>query len=130
MGLTRGLFDDAPPRKTVYDLRREECARTRAIFGAYPVAPGWKGADTSEEAARTTPATLLRAQVQRVLARHPASADQVADALGLDVLAIRPRVSELRAMGRVVDSGQRTVNRSGKRAVVWRWVEEHHAEEI
>lgn len=47
------------------------------------------------------------------------SADQVAVLMEEDKLSIRPRISELRQCGRIKDTGSRTTNSSGKRAVVW-----------
>jgi len=48
------------------------------------------------------------------------SADQCAYVLGRSVLSIRPRFSELNAADLIEDSGTRTLNDSGKRAIVWR----------
>ena len=44
--------------------------------------------------------------------------DEVAARLGLSVLTVRPRCSELMRRGRVVDSGTRRVNASGRKAKV------------
>jgi hypothetical protein len=119
--VTRRLFDDEPAPKSIWQIHAEECAQTAALFGgtAYPARPGWKGTDTSREAAATTPADTLRDRVLAVLADGPRSADAIADTLRVDILAIRPRVSELHQMGKVRDTGVRAINRSGKRAVVW-----------
>ena len=40
--------------------------------------------------------------------------------LGESVLAIRPRFSELRALGQITDTGARRINDSGRSAIVWR----------
>jgi predicted transcriptional regulator len=88
----------------------------------YPVAPGWKRTDTSREAAETTNAATLRAKVLRVLANGPLTADECAAAMRCPILSIRPRLSELRELGKVEDSGERRFNSSGKRAIVWRLV--------
>lgn len=88
----------------------------------YPESAGFKVAgSTSEEAARTVDAGTLRADVLRHLREHgKATADEVADALGHSILGIRPRLSELRVMGRVRDSGERGINEcSGKSAIRW-----------
>jgi hypothetical protein len=47
------------------------------------------------------------------------TADEVAARLDRDILSIRPRVSELAAQERIIDSKQRRKNRSGKNAIVW-----------
>ncbi|MEM7121911.1 MAG: hypothetical protein AAF563_11580 [Pseudomonadota bacterium] len=44
--------------------------------------------------------------------------DEVASRLGLSVLTVRPRCSELMRHGRIVDSGTRRVNASGRKAKV------------
>ena len=50
----------------------------------------------------------------------PMTADGVADNLALSCLSIRPRLSELRRLGRIVPTGERRANASGKLATVWR----------
>lgn len=46
--------------------------------------------------------------------------DECADRLGIDKLSIRPRFSELAALSKIADTGERHVNpSSGKRAIVW-----------
>ena len=44
--------------------------------------------------------------------------EEVAARLGLSVLTVRPRCSELMRRGRIVDSGTRRVNASGRKAKV------------
>lgn len=39
--------------------------------------------------------------------------------LGLSILSVRPRITELARDGKVRDSGDRRHNASGKRAIVW-----------
>jgi hypothetical protein len=90
----------------------------------YPDEPGWKESETSKEAAEDI---ALRAGTLRRLAydfilRHPYhTADEVAAALDESPLAIRPRISELRLQGLIVNDG-RGLNRSGKAAHLWRAV--------
>lgn len=94
----------------------------------YPRQAGWKAPGTSAAAAASVDAAALRVRVQAVLARlGPLTADEVAEALkppGMKVeefrLSIRPRCSELRLAGRIVDTGLRRRNRSGHMAAVWR----------
>lgn len=92
--------------------------------GAYPYSPGFKSRDTSRQAASSINANVLRA---KVLAKFQTpgcwmTADEVAEALGIDKLSIRPRCSELSAKGKIMDSGHRRKNASGKSAIVWRLV--------
>jgi predicted ArsR family transcriptional regulator len=50
----------------------------------------------------------------------PQTADEVDEALGESVLAVRPRVSELVRENLVVATGMRRPNKSGRTAWVWR----------
>jgi hypothetical protein len=87
----------------------------------YPDSPGFKEGDTSREAAE---AMAVRAGTLRRLAydwicKHPHhTADEVAEALDESPLAIRPRISELRIAGLIINDG-RGLNRSGKAAHLW-----------
>lgn len=89
----------------------------------YPNTPGHKGTDTSRDAAKSmeSAAGTLRRMALDKIKQSPAglTADQCADRLNEGVLSIRPRLSELRRFGLIMDSGRRGVNASGKRAVVW-----------
>lgn len=89
---------------------------------AYPDAPGFKARDTAAEAAEAMrdTAPVLRARCLSVLERsNGLTADEVAGRLGVSILSVRPRVSELTRLGKVRDSGDRRANVSGKRAIVW-----------
>jgi predicted ArsR family transcriptional regulator len=89
---------------------------------AYPDAPGAQDRDTSRDAAAeiAPQAPILRARALDVLERsNGLTADQVAARLGLSILSIRPRVTELARLGKVRDSGERRLNISGKKAIVW-----------
>jgi predicted ArsR family transcriptional regulator len=89
----------------------------------YPKHPGFKErGSTSEDAARSVGANRARALrdvVLNVIQWMPRTADEVAQALGMNVLTIRPRVAELRRMGKIEPSGARRPNASGKKATVW-----------
>lgn len=85
----------------------------------YPEVAGFKRPGTSSDAARSIDAGTLRAKVLDELGRAPGTADEVATRLRIDKLSIRPRCSELAALGKIEDSGLRHLNSSGKRAVVW-----------
>ncbi len=87
----------------------------------YPTGPGHRDTDTSREAASdmASRVTGLRLAVLGAL-REDRTADECAAALGESVLAIRPRLTELKRLGRITDTGERRANASGKRAIVWR----------
>ena len=88
----------------------------------YPHQPGAQHRDTSraaaDEVAQTAP--LLRAKALAVVEQsNGLTADEVAGRLGLSILSIRPRLTELSRLGKVRDSGARRRNASGKNAIVW-----------
>lgn len=88
----------------------------------YPNAPGARDRDTSRAAAAEIAQEVpqLRARALAVLERsNGLTADEVAGRLGLSILSIRPRVTELARLGKVRDSGQRRPNASGRMATVW-----------
>lgn len=89
-------------------------------YQPYPFSPGFKRAGTSSDAAKSIDAKTLRGQVLAELSKAPGTADEIASRLNIDKLSIRPRCSELAAMGRVEDSGDRRRNESRKSAIVWR----------
>lgn len=81
---------------------------------------GWKGQDTSKEAAQSTDAATLRKQVLAVFtSTSEYTADEVAALLGRDILSIRPRISELYASGFLAITDKKRKNASGKNAKVW-----------
>ena len=88
----------------------------------YPCAPGAQDRDTSQAAAESVApeAHQLRAKALAVLERsNGLTADEVAGRLGLSILSIRPRLTELSRLGKVRDSGLRRRNASGRNAIVW-----------
>jgi len=86
---------------------------------------GHRGVDTSIEGANHVNADLPRLQrlVRTAIAlagANGATGDEVAEALEWDRFRVRPRTSELRAQGKIVDSGRRRKNAvSGVSAIVW-----------
>lgn len=88
----------------------------------YPALPGYKAGDTSAAAAdsMTESAPILRERCLDRLRMGPASADEVAAWLGVSILAIRPRFSELHKAGAIIDTGDRRPNACGRSAKVWR----------
>lgn len=91
---------------------------------SYPFEPGSKTGGTSEKAAgeMRSRAETLREMAYDELRLSDLTADEVAANIGESVLAIRPRLSELRVQNRIVDTGTRRYNVSGKSANVWRAV--------
>lgn len=86
----------------------------------YPHAAGYKDCDTSKKAAETIDANRLRGQCLHALkVMGAATSDAVADYLDESVLSIRPRFTELSKLGKIIDTGQRRPNRSGRHAKVW-----------
>lgn len=83
---------------------------------------GYRNMDTSQEAAEAAEGTssLWRLMVLQDLSMHgPSTADEVAARLNQSVLKIRPRVSELRNQRKIIDTGTRRRNATGKSAAVW-----------
>ena len=91
------------------------------MIQTYPESPGFKVAGTSQESAKKNDgrAVILREAVFDALKVGPATADELAERIGENVLSVRPRVSELRAKGRLIDTMVRRRNASGHRAIVW-----------
>ena len=89
----------------------------------YPSEPGVKthATETSQQAACAIKpdAFTLRQKCLAALKGAAMTADEVAELLGVDRLAIRPRLSELNAMRKIEATLFRRKNNSGKKAVVW-----------
>lgn len=83
---------------------------------------GSKTGGTSAEAAKKIHARRLQEKALSVLQRSPGglTADEIAAALDLSILSIRPRISELKKQGRVEKTRVRRRNASGMSASVWR----------
>lgn len=88
------------------------------LFNPYPETPGYRDTDTSFEAAESINAHTLREMAMVTLATRASTADECATANGISVLAMRPRLSELKRMGKIKDTGLRRLNTSGKKAIV------------
>jgi predicted transcriptional regulator len=87
----------------------------------YPDHPGAQGDATSQEAAdKVAPeAGTVREACLRILkALGPMTADEVATQLGLSVLTVRPRITELKRKGLARSTADRRENVSGMSAVV------------
>lgn len=90
----------------------------------YPNEAGHRGVDTSVAAAASINDVLPRLQLSVLgvivgAGQHGSTADEVAMALGWERFRVRPRTSELRKAGRIVDSGRRRDSQSGVASIVW-----------
>jgi hypothetical protein len=89
----------------------------------YPVQPGWKARDTARAAADATAPRAPRLRqlcLDALRLSDGLTADECASQINIDKLSIRPRFSELAALGRIIETSERRKNESGKFAVVWR----------
>lgn len=90
----------------------------------YPDVPGFKTSGPSEDAAAAIAprAPRIRDAVLDVIvnSRVDPTADEIASTLGLSILTVRPRVSELRRLGDIKATGNRRCNGSGMTASTWR----------
>jgi hypothetical protein len=92
---------------------------------SYPHTPGHRSVDTSIAAAADIAPKQPRLQAMvlsavRLAGDRGLTTDECAVMLNISVLSARPRFSELRVLGKIVDSGLRRLNCSGRHAVVWR----------
>lgn len=87
---------------------------------AYPHAAGYQARDTSKAAAAVVPVGTLQDRTLAVIAKsNGLTADETAGRMGLSILSVRPRVTELARLGKVRDTGERRANGSGRKAIVW-----------
>lgn len=78
--------------------------------------------DTAKAAAKSTDATRLEGLVLEELRKAEPdglTTEELADRLGISLVSVSPRLRPLVNKGRVIDSGGRRRNRSGKKAIVW-----------
>jgi hypothetical protein len=87
----------------------------------YPRNAGYKKTTTSKDAAESvdTRVALLRTRCCHLLMFGEYTADELANLMGESILSVRPRMSELKRMGFIQDTGTRRLNASGKGAIVW-----------
>lgn len=92
----------------------------------YPEVAGHKGRETGIASAelieKSGRASRLRDRVLAAIKVKAMTADECAEQLGESVLSIRPRLSELAGQGKLMDTGVRRDNASGRSAIVWRAV--------
>lgn len=90
---------------------------------SYPHTPGHKGtSDTGRIAAeRYAPKALTkRAKVLEQLAHGAQTAEEIAEALDDHWYLVRPRLSELKALGLAIETGEHGTGALGGRVNVWR----------
>ena len=107
----------------LFSIPRSPRDRHPGEADAYPHRPGWKRTDTSRDAAAVFGFIALTMRDQCLAALQedgPATSDEIAVKIGRPYMSVRPRLTELQAMGLVVDSGQRRLNPQRVRTVVWR----------
>lgn len=99
----------------------------------YPESPGAKREGPAAEAARSLDRAHiaeLQQDILRVIDQNGAlTTDGVAALLQVDRYRVRPRMSELVAMGLLEDSGKRGQNVSGRPATLWKLTPHHYGEE-
>jgi predicted ArsR family transcriptional regulator len=92
------------------------------MTATYPDSPGYKEKGGTSEAASAIAANTsetLRDRVLFLLRNTEFTADECARYLGASILAVRPRLSELRRMGLIRKTGTTRMNDSGIQAAVW-----------
>lgn len=88
----------------------------------YPDTAGFKARDTAKAAAAGVEpaAKSLRARVFDAIKAKPGTPEELAARLGVPVMNVRPRTSELSARGLIEDSGTRGEADGGRQAIRWR----------
>lgn len=91
---------------------------------SYPHRPGFKRTDTSLEAADDMKPKAARLREMVLAAIMDAGArglttEEIVAVTRIPYSSAQPRTSELRATEQIKDSGERRLNASGKRAIVW-----------
>lgn len=89
----------------------------------YPESPGYKKPGTSKAAAdsmKKKAPSLCDAVVAALHYIGEMTADETAETIEKSVLSIRPRFTELLALGKIADTGRTRPNGSGREATVWR----------
>jgi predicted ArsR family transcriptional regulator len=92
------------------------------MIDRYPIAPGFKDKGPGREAAERYAPQVGRRQAQVLggLDAGPATAEEVGDRVGLHWYLTRPRLSELKALGLVVETGERGRGALGGSVNRWR----------
>lgn len=90
----------------------------------YPHEPGYQNTDTSLQAAieMKPKAEVIRLRVLECLdwaGSQGRTPEEIAARIGETVLNVRPRCTELKEAGKIMDSGIRRKNENGKNTIVW-----------
>jgi hypothetical protein len=92
----------------------------------YPLTAGYKEPEgaSKENAKRQKPEVLnfRRRKAMSFFRAYPKglTSDEVADLMNENILAIRPRVSELRTLEKIESTGERRKSANGNASTVWR----------
>lgn len=97
----------------------------------YPESPGWKGKDTSRQAAADMKPRqgTIQAMVLDALAVRPMASFELARHTGVSYRSIQPRTSELsqptdRRRALIQDSGRTAIDpETGKHVTIWRIIQ-------
>ena len=92
------------------------------LFERYPNVPGHRGIDTSIHAAESIKpkSNILRQTVIDALSDHgPLATHEICMVTDEQYANIQPRTSELKAKGKIEDTGNRRKTPSGKPGIVW-----------
>jgi hypothetical protein len=92
------------------------------VIEPYPVSAGYTEPTTSRDAALSIDAASLRAQVLAALVGLALTPDECAERMGLSVLSVRPRFTELARLGLIERTDEKRTNTSGRKAWVYRSV--------
>ena len=92
----------------------------------YPNEPGWKGKETSRQAAKQERgrSAIIAAKVLEELHNWPfgAAAEQIAPIVGASVYSVRSRLSEMQEKKRVAATEYLYRNENGKNVTIWKLV--------
>lgn len=70
---------------------------------------------------RKNPNNSIEADVIAALQLTEGTSDEIATLVGANILAVRPSICVLHKKGKVVKTGKRRQNETGKWANVWAW---------
>jgi hypothetical protein len=95
------------------------------LFDYYPHVPGHRGISSSIEAAEKIKSTVhtMRDRVHGIIKLAGANGittEELCQFMKMEAKHTQPRVSELRKLGKVVDSGLRRKSESGVNVIVWK----------
>jgi len=116
------IHSSKPYEITANKADRQPKAASEGNF--YPLTPGFKGnAETGRDGARMFASKCGSRQAEALEALRElgeASAEQIAEHTSRHWYLVRPRLSELKAQGKVQDTGRRAATGMGGQTTVWR----------